>query len=72
MISLSPIMSKGVTGCALVLGLMLGASVEATAVTARQPLINGRIDETQRVTLPGSSLALLSAGKILRLLLFLR
>jgi subtilase family serine protease len=54
MISLSPIMSKAVTGCALVLGLMLGVSVEATAVTARQPLINGRIDETQLVTLPGN------------------
>jgi subtilase family serine protease len=33
---------------------MLGASVDATAVTARQPLINGRIDETQLVTLPGN------------------
>lgn len=54
MIALSPIMSKGVTGCALVLGLMLGASVEATAATVRQPLVNGMIDETQLVTLPGN------------------
>jgi hypothetical protein len=52
--SLSPKMSHGVTACALVLGLLLGVSVEATAVTARQPLINGRIDETQLVTLPGN------------------
>lgn len=51
---LSPLMSKCVTGCALVLGLMLGASVEASAVTVRQPLINGKIDETQLVTLPGN------------------
>jgi subtilase family serine protease len=54
MISLSPIMSKTVTGCALLLALTLGASAKATAVTARQPLINGRIDETQLVTLPGN------------------
>jgi len=54
MISLFPIMPKTVTGCALALGLMLAASVEATAVTARHPLINGRIDETQLVTLPGN------------------
>jgi subtilase family serine protease len=34
---------------------MLGASVEASAaITARQPLINGKIDETQLVTLPGN------------------
>jgi subtilase family serine protease len=33
---------------------MLGASVEASALAARQPLINGRIDETQRVTLLGN------------------
>jgi len=54
-ISLSPLMSKGVTGCALVVGLMLGASLEASAaITARQSLINGKIDETQLVTLPGN------------------
>jgi len=47
-------MSKAVGGCALVLGLMLGASVEASAVTAQQPLINGSIDEAQLVTLPGN------------------
>jgi subtilase family serine protease len=54
MISLSPIVSKGFIGFALVLSLMLGASAESSAVTARQPLINGRIDETQLVTLPGN------------------
>ena len=50
----SPLLSKGVTGCALVLGFMLGASVEASAITVRQPLINDKIDETQLVTLPGN------------------
>ena len=55
MISLSPLRFKGVAGCALALCLMLGASVEASAaITARQPLINGKIDDTQLVTLPGN------------------
>jgi len=59
MISLSPTMTKTVTGCALVLGLMLGASVEAAADAARQSLVsqalvNVKIDETQLLTLPGN------------------
>jgi hypothetical protein len=48
-------MFKGISVCALVLGLALGASVEASAaISARQPLINGKIDETQLVALPGN------------------
>jgi len=54
MTSLTPIMSKRFTGCAIALCLMLAASVEASADTAHQALINGKIDESQLVTLPGN------------------